>query len=101
MAVLLVLLLAPVKLPGTLDLGNVKDPVSGKKVTEFFVDWKGIRVHFESAKTTAAAPRCRTAKAGSRAMAPMRGATCTAARPPRMPPRQPKAPARATTPLAV
>ncbi|MHC4938425.1 MAG: hypothetical protein ACYTHK_05605 [Planctomycetota bacterium] len=53
-AALLLLLLAPVKLPGTLDLGNAKDPVSGKKVTEFFVDWKGVRVHFENAKTTAA-----------------------------------------------
>jgi YHS domain-containing protein len=53
-AIALLLLLAPVKVPGVLDLQNRKDPVSGKNVGEFFVDWKGIRVHFEDAKTTAA-----------------------------------------------
>lgn len=53
-ALLLLLLFAPVKVPGTLDLQNSKDPISGKKVTKLHVDWNGVRVHFESAKTTAA-----------------------------------------------
>ena len=55
-ALLLVLLLAPepVKLPGTLDLVNAKDPVSGKKPGKFHVDYKGVRIHFESAKTIGA-----------------------------------------------
>lgn len=53
-AVALLLLLAPVKVPGVLDLRNGKDPVSGKKAAEFHADWKGIRVHFEGAATRAA-----------------------------------------------
>ena len=51
-AIALLLLLAPVKVPGVLDLRNEKDPVSGKKAGEFHADWKGIRVHFESAKNS-------------------------------------------------
>ena len=53
---ILLLLLAPepVKLPGTLDLCNTRDPVSGRKVGKFHADWHGVRVHFENAKTTGA-----------------------------------------------
>lgn len=53
-AIALLLLFAPVKVPGVLDLQNGKDPVSGKKVGEFHADWKGIRVRFENAKNAAA-----------------------------------------------
>jgi len=52
-ALLVVLLAEPVKLPGTIDLANAKDPISGvtfsaKKIAKFHVDWKGVRVWFET-----------------------------------------------------
>lgn len=45
----------PVKVPGRIDLANKKDPVDGKKVDgKSHLDWKGVRIHFASAKNSAA-----------------------------------------------